>query len=510
MPKVTMIPPTKQDISGKIRVAAYCRVSTSSAEQHNSFVVQTEYYQNKFQNSDTEILVEIYADEGESGVNSSRENFQRMIKDCHRGKIDRIYTKSISRFARNTKDCLQYVRELKAIGVSVIFEKERLDTALLSNEMMLTVMSQMAQEESISMSRNIRWSIRKKMKNGTFKIPRVPIGYERVDGKIVIQPKQAEIVRKIFEMAYSGYGSRTISDYLTHQKIPSPFGKERWEATSVINILKNEWYIGDTLYQKTFATDTIPFRQILNHGEYEQYYAENIHEAIISKEVFEKVQELISQRISKHKSDSTYLFTGKIQCGKCGFSYIKDSQRTIPSWICRKHFLNATECENGTIKEKTFQLAFIALYNKLIDYYQEILIPVYQNLYDLKMKNSSYKNQITDIQKEIIQFREQIHVLASLVTKGFLSSQKYQEQSAQLQTRIAKLQKELSRLTHADDEDDVLEQISELINYFENHPDKMTEFDENAFNCIVEKMIVHTENELEFHLIGGFHFKESI
>ncbi|MEE5994392.1 MAG: recombinase family protein [Oscillospiraceae bacterium] len=510
MPKVTMIPPTKQDISGKIRVAAYCRVSTSSAEQHNSFVVQTEYYQNKFQNSDTKILVKIYADEGESGVNSSRENFQKMIKDCHKGKIDRIYTKSISRFARNTKDCLQYVRELKSIGVSIVFEKEHIDTALLSNEMMLTIMSQMAQEESVSMSRNIRWSIRKKMKNGTFKIPRVPIGYERVDGKIVIQPKQAEIVRKIFEMAYSGYGSRTISDYLTHQKIPSPFGKERWEATSVINILKNEWYIGDTLYQKTFATDTIPFRQMLNRGEYEQYYAENTHEAIIDKEVFEKVQELISQRISKHKPNSTYLFTGKIQCGKCGFSYIKDSHRIEPSWVCRKHRRTASDCQNGTIKEEFFQSAFIAMYNKLAVHYTEILLPVYQSLYDLKIKKFSGRNQVTNIQKEMAQLREQIHVLASLVTKGFLSNQKYQEQSAGLQTRIAKLQKELSRLTHADDEDDVLEQISELINYFENHPDKMTEFDENAFNCIVEKIIVHTENELEFHLIGDFHFKEFI
>lgn len=225
MPKITIIQPTKPDDSGKIRVAAYCRVSTNTVDQHNSYTVQTEYYTHRFAVSDTEILVGIYADEGISGTGSAkREDFQRMLRDCRKEKIDRIYTKSISRFARNTKDCLRTIRELKTLGVAVIFEKERINTGKMSDEMMLTIMGGLAQEESISMSNNLKWGIRKKMQQGTYKIPCVPYGYVRVNGDIHIQQEQAEVVRQIFSLALSGCGAMAIADELTEQGIPTVHG----------------------------------------------------------------------------------------------------------------------------------------------------------------------------------------------------------------------------------------------------------------------------------------------
>lgn len=509
MPKVTIIPPTRPDSTGKIRVAAYCRVSTNSADQHNSYSVQVNYYTHKFEHSDTEVLVDIYADEGITGTSERREDFQRMIRDCRKGRIDRIYTKSISRFSRNTKDCLQYVRELKALGISVFFEKDGIDTALISDEMMITIMGGLAQEESTSIAHNTRWGIRKRMKNGAFKIASVPIGYIRVNGEIVIEPERAEVVRKIFEMAYAGYGSHTIAEYLNGQGIPSPDRKAYWHPEIVVRILRNEWYIGDTLYQKTFAVDTLPHRQQPNKGEYDQYYVEHTHEAIISKDMFDKVQELIAKRV-RHKVDGSYTFTSKIHCAKCGSTYLKLDDKKRNAWVCRKHRRNASDCENGRIAEVLFQKAFVALHNKLYSHYTEILLPTQQLLHDVKVRAFSGNSRVIDIQKEIAQLREQNHVLATLRTKGFLSDSKYQEQAADIHSKISRLQKELSRLTRSDDEDESLEQIGQLINHFEKRKEKMTEFEDEAFHELVVGILVKNKHELEFHLIGGFRFTEYI
>ena len=201
MPTVTVIQPTiTEEKSAIIRCAAYCRVSSDSEDQLNSFMAQTRYYSQIFENSETEKLIDIYADEGVTGTREDkRDEFQRMIKDCRKGKIDRVYTKSISRFARNTKDCLKNVRELKSLGITIYFEKENVDTANMTDEMMITILGSLAQEESISISQNMRWSIKKRMENGTFNPAQLPYGYERFNGKIVINELEAEIVNYIFQ-----------------------------------------------------------------------------------------------------------------------------------------------------------------------------------------------------------------------------------------------------------------------------------------------------------------------
>ncbi|MCU6720725.1 recombinase family protein [Porcipelethomonas ammoniilytica] len=221
IPNVKVINPTiTEDKESKIRVAAYCRVSTNSEDQQNSLMTQMRYYENFLADSETERLVSVYADEGITGTRmDKREEFQRMLKDCRRGKIDRIIVKSISRFARNTKDCLSVLRELKELGISVMFEKENIDTANITDEIMVTVMGGLAQEESASISNNVRWGIRSKMKNGTVKFHSAPFGYNLYDGDLIINPREAEIVKSIFKMFLSGMGYDSICRELNESKV---------------------------------------------------------------------------------------------------------------------------------------------------------------------------------------------------------------------------------------------------------------------------------------------------
>ena len=209
MPKMIVIPPRNENGVTKIRIAAYCRVSSNHADQENSYETQVRYFSNLYNNSQTEQLVGIYADEGISGTSTyNRTSFNKMMADCRRGKIDRIVTKSLSRFARNTKDCLKSLRELKELGISVCFEKENIDTTRMSDEMMITVMGGLAQEEAHSISKNVRWGFQKRMASGTLGHARVPYGYksDKKTGKLRIDKNKAEVVRRIFTLASQGNG----------------------------------------------------------------------------------------------------------------------------------------------------------------------------------------------------------------------------------------------------------------------------------------------------------------
>ena len=258
MAEITVIP-AKDRTDEVVRTAAYARVSGDSEDQLNSFAAQIRYYTELLSNSTDAVFVDMYADEGITGTSTvKREDFQRLMEDCRKGKIDRILTKSVSRFARNTKDCLEAVRELKTLGVSVYFEKEKIDTGELSSEVLLTLHSQFAQEESMSISKNVRIGLRKRMKDGSYVPSSVPFGYIRVNGKLVINENEARIVRKVF------------ADYL-----------------------KGE-------------------------GEKEKYYVSETHPAIISRETFNSVQRLIEKKgaVRRGKPTSSYAFSKKIYCGK--------------------------------------------------------------------------------------------------------------------------------------------------------------------------------------------------
>ena len=274
----------------KQRVAAYCRVSTDRTEQQHSFEMQRMYFEKNYANSDTSELVEIYTDTTSGTSALYRPGFQRMMSDCRAGKIDRIVTKSLSRFARNTKECLTTLREMKKLGVTLHFEKEGIDTANVSDEIMITIMEGLAQEEAASISRNVRWSLKRRMANGTLGIARVPYGYKKVDGALLIEEKQAEVIKRIFSLYLSGTGAKAIAVLLNDDNIPSPTGT-KWNNVTVLKILRQEKYIGDIRWQKTYSI-FMGEKWKINHGEQESYYIRNCLPPIISREDFIVAQQL--------------------------------------------------------------------------------------------------------------------------------------------------------------------------------------------------------------------------
>jgi len=279
MPQITAIPAVAAKVQAQLRMAAYCRVSGDSMDQQNSYAAQMKHYTEYISSNPEWALVDIYADEGLTGTEANqREEFQRMLADCRRGKIDRILCKSVSRFARNTSDCLTATRLLQSLGVTVLFEKESLDTAEMSSEFMLTMQGMAAQDESMSISRNVRWSYQKRMKEGTFLTCNAPFGYRLAGGSALeVVPEEAAVVRRIFAMYLAGLGRQKICDALNAGQA----GGHRWQAESLRCILENEKYVGDSLVQKSYTTDTLPFRMYRNRGERPQYYVEHSHEACL-------------------------------------------------------------------------------------------------------------------------------------------------------------------------------------------------------------------------------------
>lgn len=514
MPTVTVIQPTIQEQTGtKVRVAAYCRVSSSSDDQLNSYAAQVTYYTHKFENSDTEILADLYADEGITGTcDTKRMEFQRMITDCRRGRIDRIYTKSISRFARNTRDCLKYMRELKSLGITIFFEKENIDTAKVTDEMMITIMGGLAQEESVSISQNVRWSIKKRMENGTFISSSCPYGYDSQHGKMVINEAQAAIVRRIFEEFLRGYGCTAIANRLNAETIWSDKTGGKWHKNVIRYMLSNERYIGDSLWEKSYIEDAVSHKKKINFGERKQYYAENTHEPIISRETFSIAQRLLAERGKKFSGSEIkkYPLSMKIYCQNCGSSYKRKMIKHKVYWVCREHDFDSGSCPCKGLPEETIYAAFIKTHNKLLAHHTEILLPMQLSMQALHSRKFSGNVRVMDIYKEIAKLREQIHVLTKLRTKGFLNEAKYQEQTTEQNRKIHKLQKELQRLTQAEDENDILEQIDVLIGIFEKRKHLMVSFEPETFDMLINKIVASGQDKLEFQLIGGLNLTENI
>ena len=294
--RVIKIEPAERPQNVRLRVAAYTRVSSDSEDQLNSFAAQNRYYTELISGKAEWRMVDIYADEGISGTSvAKRDDFQRMMADCRRGLIDQILVKSISRFARNTKDCLQNIRELKELGVNVRFEREGIDTVNVSSELITAIYAAFAQKESESISGNMRWSYQRRMESGTFLPPSTPYGYRIINKKIEIDPERAVIICKIFQWYLNGISKEQIAYKLNKAGVLSNQNKA-WRAGGIHYILTNERYIGDSLWQKTYTTEAIPAVRHRNTGAREQYYVEGTHPPIISKEVFTKVQILIQMR----------------------------------------------------------------------------------------------------------------------------------------------------------------------------------------------------------------------
>lgn len=505
MAEITIIP-AKDRSDEIVRTAAYARVSSGSEDQLNSFAAQIRYYTELLQNSTDAVFVDMYADQGITGTSAAkRTEFQRLMSDCRKGKVDRILVKSISRFARNTKDSLEAVRELKTLGISVYFEKENIDTAEVSSEMMLAIYSQFAQEESMSISRNCRMGIHKRMMDGTYKTASTPFGYDYVDGKLKINPEKAKIVKQIFDWYVSGIGMNEIATRLNLQGVRNKI----WRHGTIRCILTNEKYIGDTLLQKHFSTDTLPFRSVRNRGEKKQYYVKGTHEPIIEKTVFDNAQKMLSEKnkpsgLAKEHSP----FSKKIVCGNCGNTFRRKPRKDCVCWVCRKHDESAENCNIRQIRETEFQAAFVRLWNKLQAHYKAILVPTVRQLEMLSEREKSGNTQLAELRKEISEIKQQTYLLTVLNSQGTLDGAYFTERTQELDRKLLTAQKQLH--ANLDDKNgERLDKLRKLIGIFERAK-PITDLDEIKFGLIVEKITVLSESEIRFDLIGGIGFTERI
>ena len=359
-PKIRKISATAPVAKTKLKVAAYCRVSTLQESQEGSIYAQRRHYEQLIRANDEWELAGIYFEQGLSATKTeSRPELQRMLADCRAGKINLILTKSISRFSRNTSDCIAMVRGLTALGVTIRFEKENIDTGTMESEFMLSLLSCMAENESHSISNNGKWAIRKRFEAGTFKQAIAPYGYRKDGTDLLIVPEEAEVVRNIFSMVLTGYGIATIADDLNQRSIPGPKGTP-WLPTTVRDITRNPAYVGDQLYQKNYVDDNFKLKR--NKGELDQYRDEGHHEAIVDRETFELAERNIQQRGDEKGTrvgakQKRYAFSGKLTCAYCGATLKRNSMKYHAIYTCP----NRCGCE----PEENIKNAFITCLNKL-------------------------------------------------------------------------------------------------------------------------------------------------
>ena len=504
MPQVKVIPALSEQVK-KIRVAAYARVSSDSADQLNSFATQTEYYTSYIQSQVEWEFAGLYADEAVSGTSTEkREDFQRLLEDCRVGKIDRILVKSISRFARNTLDCIEAVRELKQIGVTILFEKENLDTANLGSEMLLSILSAAAQEESLSISMNLKWSVRKRMKSGEFLTCRAPYGYILRGRNLEIQPQEAEIVRFIFQSYLNGMGIEEITAELERLHVPKKWNAKSWNYSHVQYILLNEKYIGDSLVQKRYTPDMIPLHLKKNKGELPQYYIENSHPAIIVREQFEKVQTLLRQKKPPSSPPVHYPLTQKMVCSLCG-SILKHQSGT-DKWICRKHYKNRNLCPLMPVPQSGVYRAFLHLFNNLLEHKDQVFNPLIRDLKILKDKTGC-ENFISRINHEISDLMQRQHTLARLAAKNSIDSALYIERVTEINRKLSELQKELKSQSKKNKVEECISKTDSILHLLEKS-EPLIEFDPDIFEAFI-KTIEVSPSYFSFHFINEMTLKEA-
>ena len=524
--RVRVIPATKTQGAihsthdGKKRVAAYCRVSTDSEEQLNSYEAQKSYYTQKIEESSDWEMAEIYADEGISGTSmKKRTEFKKMITACKRGHIDLIITKSLSRFARNTVDCLETVRLLKANGIGVYFEKENINTLTESSEFLITLFSGFAQAESESLSKNIAWGKQKSAEAGKvdFQYKKM-LGYRKgVDGQPEIVPEEAEIIRRIYRRYLAGCSLGQIKQELEQDNIPTAQKVERWSSAVIHNILTNEKYMGDALLQKTYITDCITKKVKKNMGEHPMYYVENNHPAIIPRETFDQVQKEMTRRSSKRKvlqkSGKTelgkysgkYALTELLVCGECGSPYkrvtwARNGKKRIV-WRCVSRLEFGTKyCHNSpTLDESRLHNAILAAMNEYAAIRQEVCPDVLAMVEEAKRAMSQAGAMLLELKKRMDAVsQEQSDVLdrllANMADAELNARMKaLTDEKEALKVQILKVQqKEVSMAEQAAKRQQMWDSLKECSAGY-------TEFDDEFVRQIIRKITVEDAETIHVH-----------
>ena len=514
MAKPMLISPISKQGIQLIRVAAYCRVSSSSADQLNSYATQIDYYTKLAKKKKSEWnMVEIFADEGLSGMKANnRPEFQRMIRMCELHQIDLIITKSVSRFSRNTKEALEYVRKLKNLGIGVIFEKEGINTQSLGDEMLLNTFAAIAQEESKAISQNQRLSIVKRMELGIYVDSNAPYGFRLVDKQLVEYPPEADIVRWIFNAYLCGMSTSEIAKELTDRGIPTKNGKEKWKSSKISYMLSNERYIGDGNYQKTYRDTTVPFKQSKNRGEEDMYYATDTHTAIIDKDTFEKVQALLNKRKSQFGKATTlniYPLTSRIRCTECGSFYRRKVKSGGIKWVCATHEEDAKACDSFYYSEERIYDGFLAMVNKLRFGQENILGQVMNKLEYATIMYKRNNKTASQISESIAEINGKILMLDQLRSKGYLASDIHQSQVNDLRRQLKTLKEERqsefeSRIL------EMLEQVRKLKSLIDEIEEPLEEFNDQLFHEIVIGIELNNRDEMTVTLLGGLKFTELI
>ncbi len=503
--KVRTIPATVQrfapsvPLRSRLRVAAYARVSTDEEEQLSSYEAQVDYYTRYIQSNPEWTFVEVYADEGLSGTNTrKRRNFNRMIDDALAGKIDRIVTKSVSRFARNTVDTLTSIRKLKEKGVGVTFEKENIDTLDSKGELLITIMSSLAQEESRSISENVTWGWRKRISDGKVSVAYSHfLGYEKgEDGSMQVVESEAKIVRQIYGMFLDGRTPSSIAAFLTKQRIPTPAGREKWQSSTVKSILTNEKYKGDALLQKTFTVDFLSKKAKINEGEVPQYYVEKSHPAIVSAEVFDLAQYEMRRRAKKGRHTSAAsIFSDKLVCGECGAVYgskvwhSTDAYRTM-IWRCNeKYAVKGQPCPSPHLRDEEIQNAFVQAINQVVEQKEEILSTLQEALVGLT-DTSGLERECDRLQAEQDAVAQQ---MSRMIRENAEVAQNQAEYNARLQPleeRYEALKSSMLRAKEAISEQTGRRRKLEAFMRELRESSLLTVFDERVFLGAVERITV--------------------
>lgn len=522
---VILIPVTRTgrsqtELSTQTRVAAYCRVSTDEEEQQNSYNVQINYYTNYINSNPDWKLVGIFADDGISGTQTAnRTEFNRMIKLCRKRRIDLILCKSISRFARNTVDCLDYVRELKSLGIAVIFEKENINTISASSEFAISLYASFAQAESESISRNITWGIERSFREGNVRYcMRHTLGYRMGDdGKPYIVEEEAEAVRDIFEMFAEGHSMREIANEMTLRMVVRRNGSSEWNRAHVNNILRNEKYVGDAILQKSYTVDCLTHERALNCGQKPKYLVQNCHDAIIDRDTWDKVRLELARRSAnanraKKRTDkgryrTEYALTELLYCSCCGKPY----RRTIWKiggkkkgvWRCADRLESAViSCKkSASIHEDKLHRAIIAVINIMIDNTDKL--------------NAAVQKSIEQNQKYISEINERIITASARITEinamrdtllGNISGTRFEQLSGELKALNEEEKTQRLKLDELKLQKDSMQRTTQQIAsarelFTDMQP--MTFFDDFTIRKMIERITVNSKTEITVRFRGG-------
>lgn len=492
-----------------LRVGAYCRVSTDSEDQLSSYKSQVEYYTDTIKKNKEWVLVDIYADEAITGTQiTKRTDFQRLMNDCMAGNIDMVITKSISRFARNTLDTLKYVRMLKEKDIAVYFEDEKINTLTMDGELLLVVLSSVAQQEVENISANVKKGLKMKMQRGELVGFQGCLGYDYhpEDKSITVNEEEAKVVRYIFERYIQGAGGSVIGRELEELGYETNRGNKRWHDSTILGIIKNEKYKGDILLGKTFTVDPISKRRLTNFGEEDQFYLKENHEPIISAEVFEKAQEILKRRsyprvphekgAKRQKYSRKYAFSCMLECGYCGGTLTRRRWHSGTGydqniWQCviatkkgKKH------CPHSKgIPEEAIEQAFVESYRLLCQDNKEVLEDFLKKL-ELTLNDSSVESEFSKISKEISSISLKLQKLVDMRLEDKIDKEMYEKKYLTLTEKVERLKsKEETLLQSLENEQTMQKRLKEFRKTLEQNQ-ILEEFDRYVFESIVEKVIV--------------------